>query len=400
MSMQSQTSEASALLAQLVAIDSVNPDLVPDGAGEGEIARFVANWLEQAGVEVELDEAAPGRTNVIGIVRGSGGGRSLMLNAHMDTVGVTGMEHPHTPVVKDGRMYGRGAFDMKGGLAAIMLAAAAAKQHNLRGDVILTAVVDEEFASIGTNSVLKRWHADAAIVTEPTGLQLCVAHKGFSWLEVETIGTAAHGSLPEEGVDAIVKMGKVLCKLEELDRSLRSKPSHRLLKSGSLHASLITGGQELSSYPARCLLQIERRTIPGETPERVEIEIRQILEQIKATDPNFKATLKTTLTQAPFEVSTDEAIVQIVNRQAKTVLGGEAPIASSAVWMKAALDGDMAVASSSAWMDAALLSEAGIPTVVFGPDGTGAHAVVEWADLGTVEKCARVLIATIDEFCA
>src|SRR5579859_1203936 len=251
-------SEITTLLQQLVAIDSVNPDLVPGGAGEREIAHFVANWLERAGVEVTLDEPKPGRPNVIGIVRGTGGGRSLLLNAHMDTVGVAGMERPHDPAVEGNRLYGRGAYDMKGGLAAAMIAVAQAKKLPLRGDVILTAVADEEYASIGTEAIVKQWRADAAIVTEPTELSLCVAHKGFVWLEINTQGIAAHGSRPDLGRDAIVKMGHILVSLEGLDRSLRDGPSHPLLGNGSLHASLIEGGQELSSYPERCILQIGR----------------------------------------------------------------------------------------------------------------------------------------------
>src|SRR5215469_17104834 len=218
-------SEIVELLRQLVAIDSINPDLVPGGAGEEKIARFVADWFERAGLEVVWDEAAPGRPNVVGVVRGTGGGRSLLLNAHMDTVGVAGMERPHNPRVEGNRLYGRGAYDMKGGLAAIMLAAAQARKLSLRGDVILTAVADEEYASIGTESIVKRWHADAAIVTEPTALALCVAHKGFVWLEITTQGRAAHGSRPDLGVDAIVKMGPVLLGLEHLDRSLQAAPS-------------------------------------------------------------------------------------------------------------------------------------------------------------------------------
>ena len=374
--------EISELLAQLVAIDSINPDLVPGGAGEGAIAHFVANWLERAGLEVEMDEPAPGRPSVIGIARGSGGGRSLLLNAHMDTVGVAGMERPHEPVVKDNRLYGRGAFDMKGGLAAIMLAAAEAKRQHLRGDVILTAVSDEEYASIGTSSIVKSWHADAAIVTEPTGLDICVAHKGFIWLEVETQGIAAHGSRPDLGVDAIVKMGKVLVGLEELDRSLRSKPSHPLLKSGSLHASLITGGQELSSYPERCVLSVERRTIPGETQASVESQIHTILDRLATSDPAFKASLRTTLVRDAFEVAENEPIVQVVRRQAAALLGQEP-----------------AIVGATAWMDSAILSAAGIPTVVFGPGGEGAHAVVEWVDLEEVGRCAEVLVACAGEFC-
>jgi acetylornithine deacetylase len=263
-----------------------------------------------------------------------------------------------------------------------MLASAAAKRRHLRGDVILTAVADEEYASIGTSSIVKRWHADAAIVTEPTGLDICVAHKGFIWLEVETQGIAAHGSRPDLGVDAIVKMGKVLVRLEELDRSLRSKPSHPLLESGSLHASLITGGQELSSYPERCVLSVERRTIPGETQASVESQIREIFDRVMIVDPSFKAALRTTLVRDAFEVAQDELIVQIVRRQAAALLGREP-----------------AIVGATPWMDSAILSAAGIPTVVFGPGGEGAHAVVEWVDLQQVGRCVEVLVATIEEFC-
>jgi acetylornithine deacetylase len=374
--------ETTDLLRQLVAINSINPDLVADGPGEGDIARFVATWLGAAGLEVTLDEPEAGRPNVIAIARGSGGGRSLLLNAHSDTVGVALMERPHEPVIEGDRLYGRGAYDMKGGLASIMVAAARAKKLKLRGDVILTAVSDEEFASIGTSSIVKQYHADAAIVTEPTELDVCVAHKGFAWLEVETMGTAAHGSLPELGVDAIVKMAKVLNGLEELDHTLRTSPSHPLLKSGSVHASLIEGGQELSTYPDHCSLRIERRTIPGETQERVEAEIQRIFDRIAASDPAFKATLRTILVRDPFEVHEDEYIVQLVRNQAHRVLGSEP-----------------AMTSGTGWMDAALLAAAGIPTVVFGPGGAGAHAVVEWADLEQVKQCAEILLKVVEEFC-
>jgi acetylornithine deacetylase len=374
--------EIASLLGELVAIDSINPDLVPGGAGEAAIARFVAHWLEQAGLAVEIDEPVPGRPSVVAIARGTGGGHSLMLNAHMDTVGIAGMERPHDPVVQGSRLYGRGAFDMKGGLAAIMFAAAAVKNQQLRGDVILTAVSDEEYASIGTASIVKRWHADAAIVTEPTGLEICIAHKGFIWLEIETRGIAAHGSLPDLGVDAIVKMGKVLVGLEELDRSLRSAPSHRLLGSGSLHASLISGGQELSSYPERCILSIERRTVPGETARDVESQVRKILDHVAASDATFNAALRTTLLREAFEVSQDEPIVQAVRRHAAAIAGQEPGIIGA-----------------TAWMDSAILSAAGIPTVIFGPGGEGAHAVVEWVDLEQVQRCAEVLVASAEEFC-
>jgi len=256
------------------------------------MARFISAWLQNAGLEVEQIEAAPGRPNVVGVARGTGGGRSLVLNGHMDTVGSGEMQQPHSPVVKDGRLYGRGAYDMKGGLAACMLAAAEAKKRNLRGDVIVQAVVDEEYASIGTQALATRTRAEGAIVAEFTELKLIVAHKGFVWMEVETIGKAAHGSRPDLGVDAIAKMGRVLTAIEKLDNTLRLKPAHPLLWSGSAHASLIRGGQELSSYPDRCVLSIERRTIPGETPDSVEAEVAQILQDVERDDPAFKALLR------------------------------------------------------------------------------------------------------------
>jgi acetylornithine deacetylase len=375
-------SEATELLRQLVAIDSINPDLVPGSAGEGEIAQFVANWLERAGVEVVLDEPAQGRPNVIGIVRGSGGGQSLLFNAHMDTVGVFGMERPHDPVIEGHRLYGRGAYDMKAGLAAILMTAAAARKRSLRGDLIITAVMDEEYASLGTSSIVKRWHADAAIVTEPTELDVCVAHKGFIWFDIETIGRAAHGSRPQLGIDAIVKMGKVLQGLEHLDLTLRSAPSHPYLGSGSLHASLIQGGQELSSYPAHCLLNVERRTIPGETQEIAESQIQRILDEIATADPTFRAALKVSMIRSPFEIAEDAPIVKTVYHQAAMQLGRQPKFVGGL-----------------GWMDSALLSAAGIPTVIFGPGGEGAHAVVEWADLDQLEQSCEILLATVQDFC-
>jgi acetylornithine deacetylase len=375
-----------ALLQELVAIDSINPDLVTGGAGEQEIARFVANWLDKAGVEVTLDESAPGRPSVIGVVRGTGEGggrRSLLLNAHMDTVGVAGMERPHDPRVEGNRLYGRGAYDMKGGLAAIMIAAARAKQLSLRGDVIVTAVADEEYASVGTESIAKRWHADAAIVTEPTALRLCVAHKGFVWLEITTQGRAAHGSRPDLGLDAIVKMGQILVGLDQLDRALRAGTSHPLLGSGSLHASLIRGGQELSSYPESCTLEVERRTIPGETPKQVEAEIEAVLEGIRQSDPTFLASVKTTLVRDSFEVAENSDIVQTLSNHSEALLGSAPEVVGAPMWM-----------------DSALLAAAGIPTIVFGPGGEGAHAVIEWVDLEQVQQCSDVLLATIQDFCS
>jgi acetylornithine deacetylase len=371
------------LLSQLVAIDSVNPDLVPGGAGEGEIARFVADWLGRAGLEVVLQETAEGRPNVVAAVKGTGGGRSLMLNAHLDTVGYAGMERPLTPYVEGNRLYGRGAYDMKGSLAAIILAAAELAKDPPRGHVLVTAVADEEYASLGTQAVVSTWKSDAAIVTEPTGLDVCVAHKGFVWLDVETTGVAAHGSRPDLGIDAIAKMGKVLVGIDGLDKALRAVPLHPLLTSGSIHASLIEGGTELSTYPDRCLLRVERRTIPGETADLVEGQLRGIVAGLAESDPDFEATVTRGLVREPFEVDINEPIVQVVTRHAAAITG-RGP----------------AIVGETGWMDSALLAAAGIPTVVFGPDGEGAHAAVEWVNLDHVEQCRQVYLAVAREFCA
>jgi acetylornithine deacetylase len=353
------------LTAQLVGIDSVNPALVPGGSGEREIALFVAEWCERVGLEVELvgDE----RPSVVATRRGSGGGRSLLLNAHLDTVGVAGMVAPHAPRVENGRLYGRGAYDMKGALAAILIVAAGVR--DLRGDLIVTAVADEELASIGTEAVLERVLADAAIVPEPTELQLAVAHRGFVGFELETQGVAAHGSRPDLGVDAIVKMGHVLVALEQLDQRLSSGPLHPLAGTGSVHASLIEGGQELSSFPARCLLTGERRTIPGETAADVERELRQL-----AGD----ATMRVIASREPYEAPVGHPFVELVARVAGTRDLVGAPF----------------------WTDAALIAGAGIPTVLYGPAGEGAHAEVEWVDLASLERVRDVAAHTATEWCA
>jgi acetylornithine deacetylase len=370
--------EVAELAAELVAIDSVNPELLPGSAGEAEIARFVAEWLERAGLEVEVEEAAPGRPNVVGVARGSGGGRSLMLNAHTDTVGVAAMEDGLTPRIEDGRLYGRGSYDMKGSLAAIMLTGREAVRSGLRGDVVVTAVVDEEVGSIGTETVLRRWRTDAAIVTEPTAMKVSVAHKGFVAFEIETRGRAAHGSRPDLGIDAIAKMGRVLVWIEAVDQSLRARPSHALLGSGSVHASLIAGGQEYSSYPETCRLQGERRTVPGESAATVEQELGTILAQLTADDPQFDGSYRIVFSREPFEVAEAEPIVEVVRRAAGVAeLGGEA-----------------------FWTDAGLIGAAGIPTVVFGPDGEGAHAAVEWVDLASLERCREIYTSVALEFCA
>jgi len=363
-----------ALIEQLVAIDSVNPTLVPGGAGEAEIGRFVADWLERNGVETEYEELAPSRANVVGRVRGSGGGRSLMLNAHMDTVGLGGPDGALTPRVEGTRFYGRGSYDMKGSLAAIMLVTAAASELELSGDLIITAVADEEALSIGSERIAETVLADAAIVTEPTELGVAVAHRGFVWLELETRGRAAHGSRYDLGIDAIARMGAPLVALTELDRRLEQGEIHPLLGRASVHASLIEGGQELSTYPDRCLLTVERRTLPGETVDLVETELREVAPDI---------TVDSTFSRDPLETPPDSPIVEVLTRHATAVLGATAELIGVPFWT-----------------DAALFAAAGIPTVVFGPGGEGAHADIEWVDLEHVERLVEILLGVATEFCA
>ena len=359
------------LASELVRIDSINPDLEPGAAGEGEVARFVAEWLRAAGLEVTIEDASPGRPNVIGVARGSGGGRSLMLNAHMDTVGVAGMESPFAPVVRDGRLHGRGAGDMKGSLAALMLVAAAAAREGLRGDLVVTAVADEEVGSVGTEDVVRRLTADAAIVSEPTEEVVAIAHKGFAAFEIEIEGNAAHGSRPDLGVDAIAAMGPVLSGIAALDARLRSGSGHPLLGTGSLHASVIEGGQEYSSYPARCLLLGERRTVPDETVDDVRAELEAIC-------AGRGASVRLPFHRSPFETAADADVVAALHRQ----LGHEE------------------VGGVAFWADSALLADAGIPTVVFGPIVGGIHGLDEWVDLASLQRCHDAYLGVAREICA
>lgn len=371
------------LLKQLVSINSVNPDLVPDGAGEAAIGDFCSAWLAERGFEVHRLEEHPGRPSIIGIAKGSGGGRSLMFNGHYDTVGISGYDGDALdPRVEGGRLYGRGSYDMKGGVAAMMVAASRAKAAGLSGDILVACVADEEYASFGTEEVARHFTADGAIVTEPSHHELTIAHKGFAWFDVVVEGRAAHGSRPELGVDAIAKAGQFLTALENHDRKLRNNPTHAILKSGSVHASKIAGGAEMSSYPARCRISLERRTIPGETPQSVREELETIIEEIATRDPDFHATVEVGLARGPFEVAETEPIVATLDRVATRALG-----------RKPTRRGE------PFWTDCAILKEAGIPCVMFGADGAGAHAATEWTTIESVRMLADILTGTAVEFC-
>ncbi len=370
------------LLRDLVAVDSVNPEF--GGPGEAEAARRVAGCLQALDLEVSLHQARPGRPSVVGTLRGCGGGRSLLLYAHLDTVGVEGMDDPFGAAVRDGKLYGRGAYDMKGGLVACLAAARSVVEGSadLSGDLHLAFVADEEHESFGMHEVLSDLRPDGAVVTEPTDLRLCVAHKGFAWITVETMGRAAHGSRFEEGVDANLRMGRVLGRLESLERELRARPGHPLLGPPSLHAATLRGGTGPSTYAARCRLEIERRTVPGETPEGVLGEIRGLVDALRAEDPTFEATVEPRLWRAPFEADARSELARVLRREMAARLG-EPP-------------GDV---GESYWMDAALLSAAGVDTVVLGPRGGGAHADEEWVELESVYRLADILARTAEEYC-
>jgi acetylornithine deacetylase len=371
------------LLQQLVSINSVNPDLVPGGAGEGQIADFCSAWLVERGFAVRRLEEHPGRPSIVGIAKGSGGGRSLMFNGHYDTVSIDGYDgDPLQPAIDGDRLYGRGSFDMKGGVAAMMTAAARAKARGVRGDVLVACVADEEYASFGTEEVARSFKPDAAIVTEPSHLELTVAHKGFAWFDVIVAGRAAHGSRPELGIDAIAKAGKFLVALEEYGKRLQADPKHAILKSGSVHASMIGGGAEWSSYPARCRISLERRTIPGETPQMIQAELEGIVNEIHAGDPDFQAIVEPGLNRGPFEVPDTEPIVATLDAVATKSLG-----------KRPARRGE------PFWTDCAILKDAGIPCVMFGADGAGAHARTEWTTLSSVRQLADILTETAVEFC-
>jgi acetylornithine deacetylase len=369
------------LIDALVAIDSVNPSLVAGGAGEGEAAAFVAAWAGDAGLEAQTLEATPGRPSVVVRARGTGGGGTLLLCGHLDTVTTEGMADPG-PRVDGDRFHGRGAYDMKAGVAAALVACREAAALGLRGDVVVAAVADEEHASLGVREVLGSVTADAAIVTEPTELELIVAHRGFVWAEIEVTGRAAHGSRPHLGVDAIVKAGPILTELGALDAALGAR-THPLLGRGSVHASTVGGGEELSSYPARCVVGLERRTLPGETAADVEAELGALLDRCRAADPALVAEARTLLVREPFEVAPDADIVATVRAAAGEVLGAPP-----------------AVAGASYWADAAFIAAAGIPTVMFGPAGEGAHAADEWVSVSSTEQVARTLVATAARVCA
>jgi acetylornithine deacetylase len=375
--------DAVALARALIRIDSRNPTLAPDSPGEGDCARTLAAVLDDWGFAVHLVDGAPGRPNVVARM-GPHDGPALMLNGHLDVVGVEGMtREPYSADLRNGRIYGRGSADMKGGLAAMCVAASTSASLESERQILITAVVDEEYESLGMRALLAAGiRAELAIITEPTRLAICPAHRGFAWFDVELKGRAAHGSRYDVGIDAIMHAGLLLAELDRLEHTRGAGPTHPLLGRGSLHASKIEGGVGMSTYPELCNLAIERRTIPGETVQKAIREITDACARVKADRPEFDARVTLSTAQLPSEVPVDAPVVRrlvsAVEREGFSVR----------------------IEGLSAWTDAALLNEAGIPTVCFGPgDIALAHAAEEFVPVDEIERATRVLARVVRDWC-
>jgi acetylornithine deacetylase len=375
--------DAVALARALVKIDSRNPTLVPNAPGEGDCARFLASVLDDWGFSVELLEAIPDRPNVVARL-GPTGAPALMLNGHLDVVGVEGMVHaPFDAEVRDNRIYGRGSSDMKSGVAAMCAAAVAGADAQCEQQILIAAVSDEEYESLGMRELLAAGiRSDAAIITEPTKLAICPAHRGFVWMEVVFKGRAAHGSRYDIGIDAITHAGLVLAELEKLERTRETGRWHPLLGRASLHASTILGGVGMSTYPEECRLALERRTLPGESTEIALKEITDACTAVRASHPQLDARVTLTTAQLPSDVAVDSPIV---------------------ARLRSALEREkepVRIEGLSAWTDAALLNAAGVPTICFGPgDIALAHAAEEFVQIKEIETATRVLTRVVREWC-
>jgi len=363
-----------ALTCALVSTPSVNPQLEEGGSGEQEAAVLVAEWLDSWGLDTRITEISPNRFNVIGKLEGEG--PTLLLNGHLDTVGVGGMTvPPFDAKVKGGRIWGRGSCDMKAGLAAILAATNRLTEEGPRPNLIVAMTADEEHASLGMCALADSSpSADLAIVTEPTRLAVMPAHKGFLWVRAVFKGRAAHGSRPDLGIDAIRHAALYVSALDDYGEQLTSRPAHPLLKYGSVHAGTIQGGSAASVYPDACEIVLERRTMPGERPEKVLQEFQRILDELSEREGDVSASLEQTLERPGTEVPEDSRLVQGLLKAGQK--HGIPP----------------AVEGMTAWVDAALLNEIGIPAVCYGPgDIAQAHSADEWVELGQIEKCADVL---------
>ncbi|TVP76428.1 MAG: M20 family peptidase [Gemmatimonadales bacterium] len=379
----SESASAVDLARALVAVPSVNPELEAGGDGEDHISTLVAGWLEDWGFRVRRTEVAPGRFNVV--ARVGGGGPTLVLNGHLDTVGVEGMTlDPFDPhVTEDGLLQGRGSADMKGGLAALLVAArararqlAAAPASSPPGTLIVLLTADEEHASVGLEAEIaggfEAPEPALAVVCEPTSLAVATANKGFVWTTLRVHGRAAHGSRPEEGRDAVVHAGRILAALDRWPELEGSPPPHPLLGRGTIHAGPIRGGTSPSVIPAHCQVVLEARTLPGETPESVRDRIQSLADSV-ARD-GLRVELEPGMERPPAELSPDHAGV--------TALAAAMEAEGASFQLR----------GMTAWVEASWLLEAGIPALCFGPGSIGrAHTADEACPVEEIETAARVL---------
>jgi len=374
--------DAVALARELIQIDSRNPTLAPGAPGEAACAQALASTLRDWGFEVHLQDAVPRRPNVIASI-GPAGAPALMLNGHLDVVGVEGMIHPpFNAELRGDLIYGRGSADMKGGIAAMCAAAALGSPTNAKRRIIVAAVVDEEWESLGMRALIAGGvRADAAVVTEPTRLAICPAHRGFVWIDVELTGRAAHGSRYDIGIDAVTHAGLLLAELDRLERTRDSATRHPLLGRGSLHASKIRGGVGMSTYPESCTLSIERRTLPGESAETAVREVDEACARVRGLDPRFDARVSLTTSQLPSDVPVHSPIVE---RLRSALEQEKVPVK---------------IEGLSAWTDAALLNEAGIPAICFGPGNIAlAHSAEEFVPVAEIVTATRVLTSVVSEW--
>jgi acetylornithine deacetylase len=299
-----------------------------------------------------------------------------MLNGHLDTVGVERMTvPPFGAEIVASRLIGRGACDMKGGVATLLATTARLASGGPRPNLLVALTADEEHASLGMQALVRDGpRADLAVVCEPTSLAVMPANKGFVWVRASFRGRAAHGSRPELGVDAIRHAALYVAALDRYVDDLRARPKHPLLGHGSLHAGRITGGTAPSVYPDQCEVQLECRTMPGTSAGEVVADMQRVLEDLHAAEPSLDASLEVTLARPGTEVPVESPLVRQLLAAGEA--HGVAPV----------------VEGMTAWVDAALLNEAGVPAVCYGPGATEqAHTADEWIDTRQIVVCADVL---------
>ncbi len=362
------------VLREIVGINSISPTLA-NGPGECEIAEYVGHFLQKFKLDVEIQTVTPNRTNAVAVIPGTDRNRSLLLNGHLDTVGVEGMAEPFRLRQEGDRLYGRGAYDMKGSLAVMLLLAEYFTQHRPPIDVLLTFVADEEDKSIGMEYLVEKWFPEISslpvggLFLEPTEESIGVCHKGFSWYEIEVIGKAAHGSRPSEGIDAILPLRVALDEIDRIQSELLNREADPLLGHATLHSSIIEGGEGWSTIPSQSRLKWERRTLPEEAKEDLSLELNRVIQAVENHPGNHKVKGREIFVRIPYRVSDDAEVVNQLHRVSPH---------SKKIGL-------------SFWSDSALSGLAGIPSALFGPMGHGAHAVDEWVSLKSLVRVYEVI---------